>query len=67
MSTTQFEEMNREAQSFKDKLDAMRNGASPAHSSIIEKLYAVAESNQSIVRLALDSIKRRTPPVEQTR
>jgi len=54
--------MDRQAEAFKETLNALRDGASVAHTSIIDKLTAVVESDQSILRLALDRLTERLRP-----
>ena len=67
MSKTQLEEMSREAEAFKRKLDKLRSGASPAHASIIDKLTSVVDTSHDIINEALESINRRARISEPAR
>ncbi len=67
MQTTALEAMDREAVTFQQRLNALRLGASPIHTSMIDRLAAVIDSNRAIVRDALDTIGRRNPTIDYSR
>jgi hypothetical protein len=67
MQTTMLEAMDREAEAFRERLNALRPGASVTHAGIIDKLSAVVETSHAIVRDALEHVKRRTPTTDVSR
>lgn len=59
--------MAREAEIFRKRLDALRPGASAAHTVIIDKLSVVVESSHTIVQDTLNLVKHRKPTNDVSR
>lgn len=59
--------MHREAEGFQHRLNALRDGASPAYIRIIDKMSAVINNNQTILRNALACLGQHKPSTEPTR
>jgi len=67
MQTTALEAMDREAEIFQQRLHALRPGASASHTSMIDRLTAVVDSNRAIVRDALNIMGRRKTTTDHSR
>jgi len=67
MQTTALEAMAREAEIFQQRLNALRPGASANHTSMIDRLTAVVDSNRAIVRDALNIMGRRKTTTDHSR
>jgi hypothetical protein len=67
MQTTALEAMDREAETFQQRLKALRADASPSYIAIIERLGAIVHSNRAIIREALDIMGRRKTTTDHSR